>query len=428
MTNDSLVNVGFSEKWVAREAGRELASRALAEMAGKPKFFIVYSTIHYAENGGFKELLDGIYEFLPKDVPLIGGTVTGLMIPQGCYSHGAAGMAVSYPNMDVSVCVGNNIKRDPTAAAKECAKKIKSDLSSSKFQNQFIFTFSAGTEILDVPPVGRTSVVRSELLAKTIMSSFSTSQYVLQKGSGREDDLLAALVAEIPNCKLLHGSAIDDVKMLRNYQFYNNTVLTNAVVCLGVKSDLNTAINFAHGAEPSISFEITKVSDDGRIIHEINNKPAAEELLRLINWQEGFFDEKLFTKRFPFFPLGLHVNGKFFIRPFVMILGDSILLMTKVEKGKAFIARINGGSMVSSVDDALAASKIGAPIFGLFTSCAIRFMALGREIYLERDVILKHLHSTPFLLGYCGGEAVYTPELGLGYLNESIGYAVFGSD
>ena len=428
MTNDSLVKVGFSEKWGAREAGRELASHALEGMLGKPKFFIVYSTIHYEENGGFKELLDGIYEILPKDVPLVGGTVTGLTIPQGCYSHGVAGMAVSYPNIDIAVSVGNNTKRDPTAAAKECAKKINADLSGSKYKNQFLFTFSAGTEILDVPPIGRTSVIRSALLAKTIMSSFSTSQYVLQKGSGREDDLLNALVTEIPNCKLLHGSAIDDVKLLRNYQFYNNTVLTNAVVCLGIMSDLRTAINFAHGAEPNIPFEITKISDDGRIIHEINNKPAAGELLRLINWQESFFDEKLFTRRFPFFPLGLYVNGKFFIRPFVMILGESILLMTKVEKGKAFIARINGGSMISSVDDALVASSIGNPIFGLFTSCAIRFMALGREIYLERDIILKHLKDTPFLLGYCGGEAVYTPELGLGYLNESIGYAVFGSD
>ncbi len=428
MTTDAIVKVGFSEKWAAKDAGRELASRALEGMPRKPSFFIVYSTIHYAENGGFQALLDGIYEVLPKDVPLVGGTVTGFTIPQGCYSHGVAGMAVSYPNMDISVCVGNNTKRDPSAAAKDCARKIKSDLSGSKHSHMFIFTFSAGTEILDVPPVGRSSVIRSELLAKTIMSSFSTSQYILQKGSGREDDLLASLVAEIPDCKLLHGSAIDDVKMLRNYQFCNNVVMTNAVVCLGIKSDLSTVVNFAHGAEPKVPFEITKISDDGRIIHEINNKPAAGELLRLIDWQEGFFDEKLFAERFPFFPLGLYVNGKFFIRPFVMILGESILLMTKVEKGKAFIARISGGSMVSSVDDVLTASTINSPLFGIFTSCAIRFMALGREVYRDRDVLLKHFKNTPFLLGYCGGEAVYSPEIGLGYLNESVGYAVFGSE
>ena len=428
MTNDVLVNVEFSEKWAAREAGREMASRVLAGLSGKPKFLIVYATIHYAENGGFQDLLDGIYDVLPKDVPLVGGTVTGFTIRQGCFSHGIAGMAVAHPNMDVSVSVGHNIKRNPSAAAKECAKKLKVDLDVSKYPNQFLFSFSAGTEILDVPPIGRSPVIRSELLAKTVMSGFSTSQYVLQKGSGMEDDLLASLVAEIPNCKLLHGSAIDDVKMLRNYQFCNNSVLTNALVCLGIKSDLSTAVSFSHGAEPNIPFEITKVSDNGRIIHEINGKPAAKELLRLINWQDDFFEERSFTRRFPFFPLGLYINGKFFIRPFVMILGDSIMLMTKVEKGKAFIARINGSSMVSSVDDALTASNVTTPVFGVFTSCAIRFMALGREVYRDRDVLLKHFKDTPFLLGYCGGEAVYTPETGLGYLNESVGYAVFGSD
>jgi len=55
MTNDALVNVGFSEKWLAREAGREMASRVLAGLSGKPKFLIVYATIHYAENGGFQD-------------------------------------------------------------------------------------------------------------------------------------------------------------------------------------------------------------------------------------------------------------------------------------------------------------------------------------------------------------------------------------
>ena len=242
---------------------------------------------------------------------------------------------------------------------------------------------------------------------------------------GREDELLEALVTEIPDCQLLHGSAIDDVRMLRNYQFANNNVLMNAIVCLGIKSDLNAAVDFAHGAEPALEIEITKLSSDRRIIHEINGKPAAQELLRLIKWPEGFFEERLFTKRFPFFPLGLYVNGKFYVRPFVMVLGDSILLMTRIDEGKAYIARIDGGSMIKSVDTSLKKSGAGDQAFGLFTACSIRLMALGRKIYNERDVLLKYFKNQPFLLGYCGGEAVYNPERGIEYLNESVGYAVF---
>jgi len=81
--------------------------------------------------------------------------------------------------------------------------------------------------------------------------------------------------------------------------------------------------------------------------------------------------------------------------------------------------------MINSVDTMLMDSGISAPSFGLFTSCAVRLMALGREIFNVRDVLLKYFNGKPFLLGYCGGEAVYTPERGLGYLNESVGGAIF---
>ena len=79
--------VGLSRKWDAREAGREVAESALEKLDGeKPKFFLLFSTIHYEKYGGFQELLNGVWEVLPEGTPLIGGTVAGFMNNYGCFT------------------------------------------------------------------------------------------------------------------------------------------------------------------------------------------------------------------------------------------------------------------------------------------------------------------------------------------------------
>ncbi|RLF38472.1 MAG: hypothetical protein DRN00_04060, partial [Thermoplasmata archaeon] len=93
MKEELKAGVGLSRKWDAREAGREVAETALEKLDGeKPKFFLLFSTIHYEKYGGFQELLNGVWEVLPEGTPLIGGTVAGFMIPEGVYSRGVTGV------------------------------------------------------------------------------------------------------------------------------------------------------------------------------------------------------------------------------------------------------------------------------------------------------------------------------------------------
>jgi hypothetical protein len=105
--------VGVSEKWDAREAGREVAESTLSKMDSNPDFFLLFSTIHYEKHGGFQEFLDGVWEVLPKNTPLIGGTVAGFVNNYGCFTRGATALSVSYPNMDVILGFGKNTKRNP---------------------------------------------------------------------------------------------------------------------------------------------------------------------------------------------------------------------------------------------------------------------------------------------------------------------------
>ena len=106
-------SVGMSRKWDAREAGREVARTTLEKLKTPPNFFVLFCTIHYEKHGGFQELLNGVYDVLPPNTPLIGGTVTGFMNNYGCYARGTTGLGVSSRYMDVAIGYGKNTKREP---------------------------------------------------------------------------------------------------------------------------------------------------------------------------------------------------------------------------------------------------------------------------------------------------------------------------
>ena len=73
-------SIGISRRWDAREAGKEVAEMTIQKLRSPPNFFLLFSTIHYKDHGGFQEFLEGVWEVLPAGTPLIGGTVAGLSI------------------------------------------------------------------------------------------------------------------------------------------------------------------------------------------------------------------------------------------------------------------------------------------------------------------------------------------------------------
>ena len=81
--------VGISRKWDAREAGREVVRSTINKLNKPPDFILLFSTIHYEKHGGLKEFLKGVWDILPKETPLIGGTVYGFMNEYGCYASGS---------------------------------------------------------------------------------------------------------------------------------------------------------------------------------------------------------------------------------------------------------------------------------------------------------------------------------------------------
>ena len=168
-------SVGMSRKWDAREAGREVARSTIEKLSHPPRFILLFSTIHYEKHGGFQEFLNGVWDILPKETLLIGGTVAGFINPQGCYTRGSTALAFSYPNMDVAVGYGKNAKRNPKNAAQKCADMINEKLNDSTYPNKFIYELISGSLVPDIPGIGKRRVLTGSVYNKLSGPFSSTS-------------------------------------------------------------------------------------------------------------------------------------------------------------------------------------------------------------------------------------------------------------
>ena len=422
--------VGMSRKWDAREAGREVARDTIRQLKTPPDFFLLFSTIHYKDHGGFEEFLNGVWDVLPKGTPLIGGTVLGFINNYGCYTRGASGLAVSSNNIDVAIGFGNNTKRNPKKAAEKSTKMIKKEFSSSLYKNKFLLNLVSGPGAMKIPGQGYKKVIDSGLTSKFIIQAFGISQYLLQKGFGREDEVFEEIVNNLPEYNMILGTTMDDYKTgICNYQFYDDKIYTNSVVNLGIATDLDLNVCTTHGMKKTdITFKITKLSKNGHIIHEINEKPAVPELYRILNWPKGFLNEKTMGHTILYYPISVKRNKREF--PVVMpyFLKKSVMTPCVIDNGEVCFLTVSGKNLISSMKKNLESFQKIEPEFGLFSTCMTILVTLGDKVNILREEILNYFKDKPFLLFFSAGEGTYSPNNNFIYANMSFNTAVFGKN
>jgi hypothetical protein len=209
------------------------------------------------------------------------------------------------------------------------------------------------------------------------MRLFSFSQKTLQMGAARDEEVVEEMITHFPDFSMVSGATLDDGPGFRNFQFHNTDVLKNSVVTLGLKTNKDIFVKSDHCmVRTDIEFEITKISNDKRIIHEINGKPALQELLRLVNWQKEILSEETWLKTTFYFPIGGRPSeqSKNDNSPHVIgiILGNSLILTCRIIGKKASILTIDGKGLLNAVDNTLTGCSFH-PIFGLISSCTTRF-------------------------------------------------------
>jgi hypothetical protein len=427
MRSEVETSIGMSRKWDAREAGREVAESAIKKLTRPPDFFLLFSTIHFEKYGGFQEFLAGVWDVLPKETPLVGGTVTGFMNNYGCFSRGASALAVSNPSMDVAIGVGKNTKRNPHRAAKQCADMIQNSLRTSQYTNKFLLNFISGPVMPSIPGVGQKKYIRSGFISKFSLQALGLSQALLQKGLGREDEIFEDTVQQLPSYQMILGTSMDDYKGMRNYQFFNDKILTNAVVNLGISTDLDLDVCTTHGMkETDLRFTITKLGAKNHAICKINNKPAVPELMRILHWPEGFLTEETMGHTILYYPISLKRRGREVPVVMPVILKDSILVPCIIDDGDVSILTVSGKDLLNAFRENLHLFDDIQPEFGLLSTCMTILQTLGGKTNQIQEELHHYFKEKSFLLFYSAGEGIYSPTKDITYANMSFNTAVFG--
>ena len=404
--------VGMTRKWDAREAGREVARNTIKQLNSPPNFFLLFSTIHYKDHGGFEEFLNGVWDVLPKGTPLIGGTVAGFVNNYGCYTRGATALAVTYLNMDVTVGLGKHTKLAPKRSAKKCSDAIKDGLKKSNHANRLLINVISAPTVPKIPIIGRKNFVKSKFIG-WIASTIGVRLFpFFGHGLGKEDDLIDKLTQLLPDYYFIGGSAIDSGKYFNNYQFIEKQVHTNSIVALGCSVDSPIFLKSILGVhETDKVFNITNTTYDDRIITKIDNKPAKEQFLKMLRiTEEQFRDLNVFYSRiFNYFPITFEEN-KNYTTGTAGFFGDSTVLGYKARGKKLRMLSITGKEILNAVDVVFNEYNKNRFPFVLMYSSFIFLNTLGAKSYFLKEKLDDYLKDIPYLAIFPTAENAGTPE------------------
>jgi len=403
------IAVGTSRKWDAREAGREVARNTIEKLSNSPKCFFLFSTIHYEKHGGFEEFLNGVWDILPSGTPLIGGTIAGFINTQGCFTRGASALAISYPNMDIAIGIGNNTKRNPEKAVKDCVELINKQNSKPNFYFEFI----SGPIIPNFPGLGKQTVIKSKT-SGNLMKKMIPTLFKANMGTDRADEFLNHLVNYINN-PLIGAVCYDDGKLSKNYQFYNNKILKNSAILLGVSTDFIPEFQTVTALkERNVKIKVT-VEKDGRTVTHINGKPATQELFRILNWGKSSVREveKFYSQAF-YYPFCYKKGDKIHAVMLGLILGENIYFANKIETDELELFGMTGKKIISQCEDIFL--KNSNFIYGVI--CETYVETLGNNIYKIKELIDKN--TKDYLLIFAGGESIIYNDMIPHHLYESI--------
>lgn len=403
-------SVGMSRKWDAREAGNEVAESAIKNLDTFPTFFLLYSTIHYEKYGGFQELLNGVREKLPKNTPLIGGTITGFINNYGCYARGVTSIAVSCPNIDIAMGIGKHTKAMPKTAAKTCTKMIENKLNKSNYKNKFLINSISGPTIPMLPFIGRLNFVRSKFVGDILSHVGMPITGILGYGIGKEGDIIDQIGKKMNDYYIIGGSTMDDGKQLSCYQFYNNKIYKNSIVALAGATDYPLSTDgIIHIPKEEKEFTITKSTFGNRIIKKIDNQPAKKRFLEIMDIPDSLYKElePFYYKTSNYFPISFKGKREY-VSGIGAFLGDNLLLGYKARSNETIILSVSGKETLEAIDIVYKDKNIDDMPFSFINASGIRFITMIGDGAFKVKEKLDHIHGDiPYLL--------------VGTVNENIG-------
>jgi len=413
--------VEISRKWDGTGVANELSEKIKNKLSSQ-NFILLFTTIHYEKE--FDKILTGLKNEFP-DSPLIGGTVAGFMSQDGCYTRGVLALAIDCPNMEIAIGIGHNTKKDPTKAVKDCTDMLKNATNEFKFPEKFLFVLTSGTRVPSLLGGEVKRVYKSGIASSMILKLLKTSLQVSQKGVGREEKVLEDISRQMPDYKIIGGSSIDDNNMEKNFQFFNNEIFTNSVVCLSINTDVDILLDSQVAVEKTDIYFNAQLGEEKYLINKIDDKPATETFFNYLSWPDTLMDERLHRRTF-FYPILFEKNGEIFPEVIGGLIGNTIVCGFDIESNHLCIGQSSRKILLNAIKQGLENTvKHKSPKLGFIIYCSALLETIGIDFFQVQRIIQKAYGDAPFLLIATGGEDLQIPDKIVKHSNETINMAAF---
>jgi hypothetical protein len=224
--------IGWSHRTDADAAGKEAAESALSKLSSLgPRLAVVFGSSWLDQ----WRLLHGVCSAL-GDIPLVGGSTAGEITPRGPTSHSCVVVLVAANAPAWSIGMGEAVDRAPREAGQQAAYGAMRDFRGSA-RSGFLLIGDGLVE-------SYTDVVRG------IQEVLGTSSLIVG------------------------GMAGDDLRFTQTYQYFNDRVLSRAVVGALIGSPCKIGIGIEHGFAP-ISKPRHITAANGHTLLELDHRPAA---------------------------------------------------------------------------------------------------------------------------------------------------------
>ena len=377
------------------------------EETKNPTLVIVFSSSELNPNE--------VYESIKNEVncPIVGCSTAGEI----CSSTGkettgtVAVMTLESKYLSVGVGVGKNLKENPFKAGLEAVENAYKNI---KFNPFITFLGAMRKGAYDIANM------------KTFMN------IVLPDGlQGVEEEFLRGVIGKLgKSAHIIGGSAGDDLKFNQTYQFANGVYTNSAVLCV-LSGGLKMGTAIGHPYHPTdVGATVTKA--EGRIVYELDGKPAAERMKEILGVDEltpELFAEKTFGFR------TIDVSGEYVVRsavkegengavPFYAEIPKGVYFSV-MDTNKEYAIKKFEETLDKAIADAGYPKKIGAVII---FNCILRHLAKERLGFSDLEIIREKLGDVPVIGFNTYGEQGSTSGGAIGHHNQTSAILIIGNE
>ncbi len=380
-------------------AGKEAATIALKNSGQESvDLAILVVSSQYEQEA----MLKGVREVL-HNAPVVGCTNAGAITSEGVEEQAVSVLVLRSDDGKFIPVKVTDIGRDMRAAGKSFAEQLKDGAMGEKPSIAFLFS--------DALAGNGTEMVRG------IFDVFGS------------------------DFRIAGGAAGDDMNFKKTYQYFNDELLTNAVVGFGITGNIKVAVGANHGWQPIGTSRVVTKAEGTKLI-ELDGKPAFEIYKDYFAERSGDFKKALSLAAVTY-PLGMKAEGvdEIMIRVPLAVEDDgSIICGAEVVEG----SEVN--LMIGTLASAMQAAKDTVqnlvdlvpdanPRVVFVSDCVARKILFG-DRGQEEIALLKTIGGPQSVIFgfYSYGQiaSLKTPAKNIntcdpGFYEQSISIAVFGS-